>query len=298
MRVPFPALGSALLAGCFTLPAPIVVTAPPSPTNAAAIDAAFARPDGETGATWRRADPCDPVLSQIAQAAAAVHQQRCRVAIENLANVDTCGFKRRIVRVSTQPIVGRDGTPHTLPVLRGTESVFTAGTLQLTERNLDVAIDGDGFFAVALPDGSTGYTRAGSLQVDANGKIVSNDGFVVLPEITIPSDTLEIAIDPEGRFALRTAGSPDTSTLAGQLCLHRFINPAGLRIEGSVWRPTEASGAPITNKPGCTGLGLLKQGFLERSNVEANREAMELQFAERQFQAMQDAMRHLGLVVP
>lgn len=291
MRVPFAAVALILLAGCFTLPAPIVVHSP------SAADAAFARPDGET-APSRRNVRCDPILSQIAQAAAALHQQRCRVAVENLANVDTCGFKRRIVRSTTQPIVGSDGTPHTLPVLVGTESVFSPGTLEITQRNLDVAIDGEGFFAIVLPDGSTGYTRAGSMQINADGKVVSNEGFVVIPEITVPSDTLEISIDPEGRITVRTAGSPDSATQLGQLTLHRFINAAGLRIEGSVWRPTEASGVPITNTPGATGNGLLKQGFLERSNVDATREAMELQFAERQYQAIQDAMRHLGHVIP
>ncbi len=291
---------STLLAGCFTLPAPIVLQAPgqPARANGTAVDAAFARPDGETSPATRRPDAIDPILAQIAHAAAAVHQQRCRVAIENLANVDTVGWKRRMVRTSTQPIHGRDGTPHTLPVLLGTESVFTPGALHLTGRNLDLAIDGDGFFAVTLRDGCTGYTRAGCLQICADGKLRSGDGDIVLPEITIPNDTLEIAIDPEGRIALRTAGSPDTSTLVGQLTLHRFVNPSGLLIAGAVWRPTEASGAPITNTPGFTGLGWLKQGCLERSNVDGNREAMELQFAERQFAALQDAMQRLGVVVP
>lgn len=298
MRLPFALVAFPLLTGCLTLPAPIVVTVPPANTNLAAADAAFARPDGETARPRTAGATSDPVLAQIAQAAAAVHQQRCRVAIENLANVDTCGFKRRIVRSTTQPIPGLDGTVHTMPVLVGTESVFSNGMLEITQRNLDLAIDGDGFFAVTTPDGSTGYSRAGSMQVNAEGKIVSNDGFVVLPEITIPTDTLELAIDPEGRVNVRTAGSPDCTTLCGQLNLHRFINPAGLRIDGTVWRPTDASGAPITHTPGSTGLGLLKQGFLERSNVEANREAMELQFAERQYQAIQDAMRRLGQVMP
>ena len=291
---------STLLAGCFTLPAPIVLPAPgtPTPANGTAVDATVARPDGETRPTARRLDAVDPILVQIAHAAAAVHQQRCRVAIENLANVDTCGWKRRMVRTSTQPIHDCSGTPHTLPVLLGTESVFTPGALHLTGRNLDLAIDGDGFFAVTLRDGSTGYTRAGCMQVDAAGKLRSGDGDVLLPEITLPSDTLEIAIDPEGRVAVRTACSPDPSTRLGQLHLHRFVNPSGLLVAGAVWRPTEASGPPITNRPGWNGLGWIKQGCLERSNVDGNREAMELQFAERQFAALQDAMRRLGVVVP
>ncbi|MBL8754085.1 MAG: flagellar hook-basal body complex protein [Planctomycetes bacterium] len=296
MRVPFVTFGCVLSAGCFTLPAPIVVTSPAP--NGTAVEAAFARPDGETMPPRIGQNGNDQVLARIAQAAATVHQQRCRVAVENLANVGTCGWKRRIVRSTTQPITGLDGTVYTLPVLVGTEPVFGTGALDITERNLDLAIDGDGFFAVVTPDGRTGYTRAGSMQINADGKLVSNDGFVVLPEITMPTDTLEISIDPEGRVNVCTAGSPDCSTSLGQLHLHRFINPSGLRVDGPVWRTTEASGAPITNTPGNTGLGLLKQGMLERSNVDANREAMDLQIAEREYATFQEALRRLGHFVP
>ena len=155
-----------------------------------------------------------------------------------------------------------------------------------------MAIDGDGFFQLQLPDGSQGYTRDGSFQLNADGKIVTGSGNVLLPEITVPSDTLEIAIDPEGRVNVRTAGNPDTSTLLGQLTLHRFVNPSGMLAVGSnVMRPTEASGQPISNTPGTTGLGLLKQGFVERSNVQIVNELVNLIVAQRAYEVNSRAIQ-------
>jgi hypothetical protein len=150
--------------------------------------------------------------------------------------------------------------------------VFTTGTLEITERDLDVAIDGEGFFAVTLPDGSTGYTRDGGFHLNADGKLVTGGGNVVLPEITVPSDTLEISIDPEGRVSGRTAGSPDTSTSFGQLTIHRFVNPSGmLAVGANVLRPTPASGAPITGHPRHVGPRPAQAG-LRRALQRADRQ--------------------------
>ena len=152
--------------------------------------------------------------------------------------------------------------------LNGTTKVFTTGTLEITERSLDVAIDGQGFFSVILPDGATGYTRDGNFHLNADGKLVTGAGNVLTPEVSI---------DPEGRVSGRTAGSPDTSTQFGQLNIHRFVNPSGMLASGSnVMRPTEASGQPTTGAPGSNGLGLLKQGFIERSNVQIVNELVNL----------------------
>lgn len=288
MRSQLPIVATVLLAGCFTLPAPLVVQSPAA-AETTAVDAAIVCDEAVAVAATG-----DAVVAQLAQASAVLHDLRCRVALENLANVGTCAWKRRIVRTTTQSIVGADGTPHAMPVLVGVESVFAQGALELTQRALDLAIDGEGFFAVLGLDGTTGYTRAGSLQVNADGKLVTSTGQFLLPEITLPSDTLEIAVDPEGRVAGRTAGSPDTSTQFGQLTLHRFVNPAGLRVDGETFRATDDSGAPITGQPGSAGLGMLKQGFLERSNVENARETMDLQIGERNHQAFLAALRQLG----
>ena len=105
-------------------------------------------------------------------------------------------------------------------------------------------------FTVTLPDGSTGYTRDGAFQVNADGKLVTGSGNVLVPEINLPNDMLEIAIDPEGRVNVRTASNPDTSTNVGQITLNRFVNPSGmLAVGANVLRPTEASGPAITNTP-------------------------------------------------
>jgi flagellar basal-body rod protein FlgG len=225
----------------------------------------------------------------------------------NIANVNTAGFKKSqasfedLFYVTLQSPGLARGAGGAVPIgtqigsgtrLNGTTKVFTTGTLEITERNLDVAIDGDGFFAVTLPDGNTGYTRDGGFHLNADGKIVTGSGNVLQPEITVPSDALEIAIDPEGRVNVRTAGSPDVSTLLGQVTLHRFVNPSGmLAVGANVLRPTEASGQPITNNPGQTGLGLLKQGFVERSNVQIVNELVNLIVAQRAYEVNSRAIQ-------
>ncbi len=241
----------------------------------------------------------DPVVAQLLRSAFATHAVQRRVALENLANVNTTAYKRRTVRLGTQLVQDHGGEPFAVPVVLGIEALFTSGVLEITERALDVAIDGEGFFAVLLADGTTGYTRDGGLCVDRDGKIVTVSGHVLLPQITIPSDTLEISIDPMGRFSGRTAGSPDTTTQFGEIALHRFMNPSGLRAIGAnVLRSTDAAGAPVSGQPGTSGLGLLKQGFLERSNVQMADELVDLQVCERQHQSLTAVMRQFGMIAP
>jgi flagellar basal-body rod protein FlgG len=194
----------------------------------------------------------------------------------NIANVNTAGFKKSqasfedLFYVTLQsPGLARGAGDAAVPIgtqigsgtrLNGTTKVFTTGTLEITERTLDVAIDGEGFFALNLPDGSLGYTRDGGFHTNATGKLVT--------------------------------GSPDTSTLLGQVTLHRFINPSGmLAVGANVLRPTEASGPPITNTPGTTGLGLLKQGFIERSNVQIVNELVNLIVAQRAYEVNSRAIQ-------
>lgn len=240
----------------------------------------------------------DPVVGQLLRASFTVYDHQRRVLLENIANVDTVGYKRRIVDLGVQSISSSDGEQFQLPLVQGTNTLFTPGCLELTGRSLDLAIDGEGFFAITLPDGSTGYTRVGVLQLNADGKVVTSKGNVLLPEITVPTDTLEIAIDPEGRVCGRTAGSPDTSTSFGQITLHRFVNPNGLRNDNGILRPSEASGAPMTGAPGTSGVGLLKQGFLERSNVQIVNELVALQMLEKQHDTLVRTMQQFGMVSP
>ena len=226
----------------------------------------------------------------------------------NIANVNTSGFKKSqasfedLFYVTLQsPGLARGTGGDAVPIgtqigsgtrLNGTTKVFTTGTLEITERSLDVAIDGEGFFSVILPDGQIGYTRDGNFHLNADGKLVTGSGNVLTPEITVPSDTLEISIDPEGRVSGRTAGAPDTSTQFGQLNIHRFVNPSGMLAAGSnIMRTTEASGQPTTGIPGATGLGLLKQGFIERSNVQIVNELVNLIVAQRAYEVNSRAIQ-------
>lgn len=230
------------------------------------------------------------------------------VIANNIANVNTAGFKRSqasfedLLYVTLQsPGLQRDSSGDAAPIgmqvgsgsrLSGTNKVFSAGTLEITDRQLDVAIDGEGFFSVVLPDGSTGYTRDGAFHLNADGKLVTGSGHVLLPEITIPPDVLEINIDPEGRVTGRTAGNSDTAAQFGQISISRFINPSGmLAVGGNVVRQTEASGAPTTGVPGQNGLGTTKSGFVERSNVQIVNELVSLIVAQRAYEVNSRAIQ-------
>ena len=233
----------------------------------------------------------------------------------NIANVNTSGFKKSqasfedLFYVTLQsPGLARGAGDAAVPIgtqigsgtrLNGTTKVFTTGTLEITERSLDVAIDGDGFFSVILPDGQIAYTRDGSFHLNADGKLVTGAGNIVTPEITVPADTLEISVDPEGRVSGRTAGAPDTNTQFGQLQLHRFVNPGGMRSAGdNVMRPTDASGHPMTGTPGSQGLGTLKQGFREGSNVNMAKELVDLQLLMKQQEMLTKVLAHFGMIAP
>ena len=298
MRCPAPVLFLVSLLGCHSAPS---TATPFDRSSEIAVQRAL------TDADWRRdsgiehsmSAAMDPVVAQLLSASCVAHDHQRRVLLENLANANTCAYKRRVVSLGTQPVVGSDGQVFQIPIVNLTTAVCSPGVLEVTERNLDLAIDGEGFFAVLLAGGSMGYTRDGRLQCNADGKLIAGSGNVLLPEITVPSDTLEIAVDPEGRVNVRTASSSDSSMLLGQITLHRFVNPAGLLAVGAnVMQPNEASGQAMSGPPGRSGLGLLKQGFLERSNVQAVQELISLQLLERQHDAMVRVMQRCGLVVP
>lgn len=280
----------------FWLAACAAPTGPATQRDPVAVaEAGWTRSDA---AAFAEALPDDAIQARLLQAARTVLEHRRRIALENLANVGSIGWKRRIALVSTQPLTTADGQQHVAPTVRGSALVFTPGPLEATGRALDVAIDGDGLFAVTCADGRTAYTRDGRWQVDASGKLRTGEGLVVLPEITLPSDALELVVDPQGHVRVRTAGSPDTDTLLGQLTLHRFVNPARLRSESSLWFPCEETGAPISGAPGLYGLGCLRQAMLERGNVDAAQELHELQACERQLRDLLVALRSFGTTAP
>ena len=226
----------------------------------------------------------------------------------NIANVNTAGYKKSnasfedLLYVTLQaPGLARDATGTPAPIglqigsgvkLASTTKIHSPGVLEGTNRNLDVAIDGEGFFALTLPDGTTGYTRDGQFHVNAEGRMVTGNGYVVDPPVQFPQDVLDISIDPEGRITGRTGTSPDTTTQFGQLQLVKFVNPSGLfAVGGNILRRTDASGQPVQASPGLQGIGLLKQGFVERSNVEIVNELVSLIVAQRAYEVNSRAIQ-------
>ncbi|MBW3539800.1 MAG: flagellar basal-body rod protein FlgG [Planctomycetes bacterium] len=224
----------------------------------------------------------------------------------NIANVDTTGFKRSQVEfqdlfyqtVRAPGTLGATGLeiPTGIQIGSGVKvvgitKIFTEGVLENTGNPLDVAIEGDGFFRILLPNGEFRYTRDGSFRIDSEGQLVTADGFFIQPPITLPNDTISVTIGTDGTVSVVSAGAPDTAVVVGNLTLVRFVNPAGLRAEGrNLFSQTEASGPPIESTPGQDGLGFLQQGFLERSNVEVVSELIQLITAQRAFEASQRAV--------
>jgi flagellar basal-body rod protein FlgG len=217
----------------------------------------------------------------------------------NLANVNTVGFKRdRVVfedlfyQVDQQPGAQRaDNTLSPSGVqlgngthLLGTQKVFTNGSLQTTSQPLDVAISGNGFLQVRRPNGDPAYTRAGQLQVDATGTLVNAQGLPLVPQITVPNTATAITIGENGMVSATVAGSTTPAEL-GQLTLSNFVNPTGLLALGeNLFAETPASGAAAEGRPGDGAFGKLKQGALEGSNVQVVEEMVDMIAAQRTYE--------------
>jgi flagellar basal-body rod protein FlgG len=247
------------------------------------------------------------MLRALRTAASGMTAQQVYVDViaHNLANVNTTGFKKgradfedllyETLRSASSNAAGGQ-PPAPLQVGHGarlvaTAKVFSQGDSEVTGQPLDVAIEGDGFFQVELPDGTTGYTREGSLRIDGEGRLVTPRGLPLTPAITFPSDTVSTLINTQGRVIVRSAGST-TETELGQLLLARFVNPAGLEASGgNLLRETPASGTPTVAAPGELGIGTLRQGALERSNVDAVEEMVNMIVAQRAFEISSKAVR-------
>jgi len=223
-----------------------------------------------------------------------------QVIAGNIANMSTTGFKSQ--RAEFQDLiyehVQRIGAQasdqgNILPVgielgsgvkTVGTPRLMTQGTLSQTGNVLDVAVQGDGFFKIQMPDGTFSYTRDGSFKMDAQGRVVTSEGYVVQPGITIPQNSSGLTINNQGQVSV-TLPNSTTSTLLGQLTLTRFINNAGLQGNGdNLYTATPASGTPQDGLPGIDGAGTLLQGSLEQSNVEAVTEISNLIAAQRAYE--------------
>ncbi|MGD9330950.1 MAG: flagellar basal-body rod protein FlgG [Desulfobacterales bacterium] len=221
------------------------------------------------------------------------------VISNNLANVNTTGFKssradfqdllyETLRQAGTSSSENTD-VPTGLQVGHGSRPVashkiFTQGDFQQTKNELDMAIEGEGFFQIIQPNGETAYARDGAFKMDRDGRIVTSDGFVLEPEITIPSDSISLSIGLDGTVSVLQAGS-SAPTEIGTITLARFVNPAGLHSIGrNLYLPTNASGDAIIGTAGEDGLGTLAQGFLEMSNVSVVDEMVRMITAQRAYE--------------
>jgi flagellar basal-body rod protein FlgG len=223
-----------------------------------------------------------------------------QVIAGNIANMSTTGYKSQ--RAEFQDLiyehVQRIGAQasdqgNILPVgielgsgvkTVGTPRLMTQGSLSQTGNTLDVAIQGDGYFKILMPDGTFSYTRDGSFQMDSQGRIVTSEGNVVQPGITIPQNSTGITINNQGQVSVTLPGST-TSSILGQFTLTRFINNAGLQANGdNLYTATPASGTPQDTVPATSGAGTLLQGSLEQSNVSAVTEISNLIAAQRAYE--------------
>ena len=226
-------------------------------------------------------------------------QTRMSVIANNLANVSTTGFKRGraafedLLYQNVRQVGGQTAQNAELPSglvlgagtrVVSTSKLFTQGNVIETGNNLDIAINGRGFFKINLPDGTAAYTRDGSFQVNKDGQIVTSSGYVLQPEITIPPGALSCTISRDGVVSVQIAGETD-STEAGNLQLADFINPAGLQPIGeNLFLQSAASGDPQEGDPANNGLGTLMQGYLETSNVNVVEEMVDMIETQRAYE--------------
>ncbi len=218
----------------------------------------------------------------------------------NLSNVNTTGFKKsrvefedlvyqQLVQPGSETSTSTE-SPIGLETGLGTRAVatsrdYSAGNLKNTNGPLDLAIEGRGFFQVSNPDGTTAYTRAGSLHLNAEGNIVTAEGYLLEPAITIPANATSITISKQGIVSVAVPGQ-SAAQQVGTIELATFSNPAGLSaLGGNLFAPTTASGEPTTGVPGTDGIGTIVQGFLEESNVSVVEEMVNMILGQRAYEA-------------
>lgn len=230
----------------------------------------------------------------------AAQQANIDVISNNLANVNTTGFKKSrsdfqdlmyaTIRAAGTSSGDDTQIPTGIQIGHGvrqaaTQKIYTVGNLQSTGNPYDVAIEGEGFFQVIMPDdGTIAYTRDGAFKKDSDGRLVTSEGYLLEPEITIPENATEITVSANGIVSATISGQVDPQEL-GQLELVRFINPAGLENIGhNLLKETSASGTPVISNPGSDGAGTLVQQYLEMSNVQIVEEMVNMIVAQRAYE--------------
>lgn len=247
------------------------------------------------------------MLRAFSAAATGMTAQQMMVDItaNNLANINTNGFKRsqidfqdllyvKMREPGTEVYAGMK-SPNGMEIGSGvraasTTKVYNSGELTNTGRALDIAITGDGFLQVSMPDGTVKYTRDGALQQGPNGELVTTTGYYIEPAITIPTDAVAVNIGVDGGVNVTTASG--TQSVVGTIQLARFPNPSGLSSEGdNLLAETEASGTPTTGTPGESGFGSIRAEFLEKSNVQMVTELVNLITAQRAYEISSRTIR-------
>jgi flagellar basal-body rod protein FlgG len=247
-------------------------------------------------------------------AATGMRAQQTNIDItsNNLANANTFGFKK--VRAEFKDLMYRTAKEAGTPMQSGTQMpvgtqigmgvrnsatnrMFSQGDFQQTENPLDMVIEGDGFFQVQQPDGTLAYTRDGAFKVDGNGQVVTSDGLLVVPQITVPQGSGNLSISAEGAVTVKIG---ENISQIGQVQLARFINPSGLTAIGkNMFVPTPASGQASVGNPNAEGFGAIQQGYVEMSNVKVVEEMVNLIVAQRAYEAnsksVQTADEMLGM---
>jgi flagellar basal-body rod protein FlgG len=233
-------------------------------------------------------------------------QTQLDVISNNMANVSTNGFKRSsavfedLMYQNLRQVGAADTEQNNLPtglqVGLGVRTVatsrsFTQGSLQQSGNQLDLAVNGSGFLQVSMADGTTGYTRDGSLQVDANGQLVTSSGLAVAGGITIPAEAQSITVGKDGVVTVKLPANA-TPQQVGTLELATFVNPAGLEpLGGNLYAESVASGNPITGAPGSAGMGQIMQGYVETSNVNVVQELVTMIQTQRAYEMNSKAIQ-------
>lgn len=201
----------------------------------------------------------------------------------NLANINTNGYKFQDAFIEELMAMKNSDLYSNGVEIKEINRNFKQGDLISTQQPLDLAIDGDGFFKVVLPDDSIGYVRNGQFNIDANGNMVTKNGYKIYPEIVIPEDTKAIFINEHGEIYIKN--SQNEIKNIGEIELAKFLNNNGLKAIGNgIFLETEASGEAIIDTPGKNGLGMIKQGFLEKSNVELSSELVKLLMIQKSYE--------------
>jgi flagellar basal-body rod protein FlgG len=242
----------------------------------------------------------------IAKTGMSAQQTNLDVISHNLANVSTTGFKRNnavfedLIYQNQRQVGANNDEQNQLPTglhlglgvrTVATSRNFMQGSLQESKNSLDVAINGKGFFQLTMPDGTVGYTRDGSFQVDSQGRLVNSSGLPVANGITVPPNATSISISTEGAVSAIVPGNTQPQPL-GNIAMSSFINPAGLEPMGqNLFRESAASGQPQQGTPGTNGLGFIRQGFLEASNVNVVEELVTMIQAQRAYEMNSKAIQ-------